>query len=160
MDVKYVKLGDVLLRQPRLKLLNREFNIYDVTVAKTLLKIASSSVSMSVCLTFESLSGTSQQLNLVVWCQSWVTKFKFTCSVKLEKWSFHDADLPRTGKKWTEITKKKKHVKGVQSFCFCSLNTQNLWRCRCRRVVELLPENRIHCARRIGKPPFRDHLRS
>ena len=55
MDVKYVKLGAVLLRQPRLKLLNREFNIYDVTVAKTLLKIASSSVSMSVCLTFESL---------------------------------------------------------------------------------------------------------
>ena len=54
MDVKYVKLGTVLLRQPRLKLLNGEFNIYDATVAKTLLKIASSSVSMSVCLTFES----------------------------------------------------------------------------------------------------------
>ena len=52
MDVKYVKLGAVL--QPWLKLLNGEFNIYDVTVAKTSLKIASSSVSMSVCLTFES----------------------------------------------------------------------------------------------------------
>ena len=32
---------------------------------------------------------------------------------------------------------KKKHVKGVQSFCFCSFNMQNLWRCRCRRVVDL-----------------------
>ena len=27
----------------------------------------------------------------------------FTFSVKLEKWSFHVADLPRTGKKYTEI---------------------------------------------------------
>ena len=40
-------------------LLNREFKIYDATVAKTSLKIASSnfsiySVIMSVCLTFES----------------------------------------------------------------------------------------------------------
>ena len=30
-------------------------------------------------------------------------------SVKLEKWSFHVTDLPRTGKKFTE--RKKKHVK-------------------------------------------------
>ena len=42
-----------------LKLPNREFKIYDATVAKTSLKIASSSFSdysviMSVCLTFES----------------------------------------------------------------------------------------------------------
>ena len=38
---------------------NREFKIYDATVAKTSLKIASSSLSifyiiMSICLTFES----------------------------------------------------------------------------------------------------------
>ena len=31
----------------------------------------------------------------------------FTFSVKLEKWSFHVADLPITGKKCTEIKKKK-----------------------------------------------------
>ena len=30
---------------------------------------------------------------------------------------------------------KKEHVKGVQSFCFCSLNMQIMWRCRRRRVV-------------------------
>ena len=40
-------------------IINREFKIYDATVAKTSLKIASSSFSiyfaiMSVCLTFES----------------------------------------------------------------------------------------------------------
>ena len=35
--------------------------------------------------------------------------FKF--SVKLEKWSFHVADLPRTGKKCTEI--KKARAKGL-----------------------------------------------
>ena len=29
----------------------------------------------------------------------------FTFSVKLEKWSFHVADLPRTVNKWTEIKK-------------------------------------------------------
>ena len=28
-------------------------------------------------------------------------------SVKLEKWSFHVADLPRTGKKSTEIIKSR-----------------------------------------------------
>ena len=58
----------------------------------------------------------------------------FTFSIKLEKWSFHVADLSRTGKKCTYI---KKQVKGVQRFCFRSLNMQNLWRCRCRRVVGL-----------------------
>ena len=31
----------------------------------------------------------------------------FTFSVKLEKWSFHVADLPRTRKKCTEITKAR-----------------------------------------------------
>ena len=30
----------------------------------------------------------------------------FTFSVKLEKWSFHVADLPITGKKCTEIKKR------------------------------------------------------
>ena len=35
----------------------------------------------------------------------------FTFSVKLEKWSFHVADLPRTGKKCTEIIKKKKNIR-------------------------------------------------
>ena len=46
----------------------------------------------------------------------------------------------RTGKKCTEI---KKHVKGFQSFCFCSLNMQNLWWCHCRGdgVVELVYES-------------------
>ena len=62
----------------------------------------------------------------------------FTFSVKLEKWSFHVADLPRTGKKCTEI---KKACEGVQSSCFGSLNIQNLWRCRCRRVVDLKLSN-------------------
>ena len=31
----------------------------------------------------------------------------FTFSVKLEQWSFHVADLPRTGKKCTEIKKAR-----------------------------------------------------
>ena len=31
----------------------------------------------------------------------------FTFSVKLEKWSFHVADLPRTGKKCTEMKKSR-----------------------------------------------------
>ena len=31
----------------------------------------------------------------------------FTFSVKLEKWSFHVADLPRTGKKCTEIKRAR-----------------------------------------------------
>ena len=32
---------------------------------------------------------------------------------------------------------KKRHATGVQSFCLGSLNMQHLWRCRCRRVVDL-----------------------
>ena len=48
--------GDGLDRRP---LNNREFKIYDATIAKTSLKIASSSLSIffvivSVCVTFES----------------------------------------------------------------------------------------------------------
>ena len=37
---------------------------------------------------------------------------------------------------------KKKLVKGVYIFCFCSLNLQNLWRCCCRSVVNLKLPNR------------------
>ena len=29
----------------------------------------------------------------------------------------------------------------MQNFCFASLNMQNLWRCRCRRVVDLKLSN-------------------
>ena len=42
------------------------------------------------------------------------------------KCSFHFADLPIKGKKCTEL--KKQDVKGVQSFCFCTQNVQNLLR--------------------------------
>ena len=36
----------------------------------------------------------------------------FTFSLKLEKWSFHVADLPRTGKKYSEIIKAREgHAK-------------------------------------------------
>ena len=78
----------------------------------------------------------------------------FTFSVRLEKWSFHVADLLRTGKKCAEITKA---AKGMQSFCLCSLNTQNLWRFRCRRVVDLkLPNEstdllKVKCVRTLFK---------
>ena len=41
----------------------------------------------------------------------------FTFSVKLEKWSFHVADLPRTGKKCTEI-KKAREGRAKPLFCF------------------------------------------
>ena len=58
----------------------------------------------------------------------------FTFSLKPEKWSFHVADLPRTGKNCTEIIKARE---GRANVFFCSLNMQNLWRCRCRRVVDL-----------------------
>ena len=111
--------------------------IYDASVAKTSLKIASSSLSiffvtMSVCLTFESqrdypgteFRGATSKLRKKIPISACVFRF----SVKLEKWSFRVADLPRKGKKCTETKKtKKKHVKDVQSFvCFCSLNVQNL----------------------------------
>ena len=41
----------------------------------------------------------------------------FTFSVKLEKWSFDVTNSPRKEKKCTE--RKKNHVKGMQSSCFC-----------------------------------------
>ena len=41
----------------------------------------------------------------------------FTFSVKLEKWSFHVADLPRTGKKCTEM-KKAREARAKLLFCF------------------------------------------
>ena len=40
----------------------------------------------------------------------------FTFSVKLEKWSFHVADFPRTGKKCTEM---KKAREGRANLLFC-----------------------------------------
>ena len=40
-----------------------------------------------------------------------------TFSLKLEKWSFHVADLPRTGKKCTEIIKAREGRAKVL-FCF------------------------------------------
>ena len=40
----------------------------------------------------------------------------FTFSVKLEKWSFHVADLPRTGEKCTEM---KKAREGRANLLFC-----------------------------------------
>mgnify|MGYP000429939719 CR=1 FL=1 len=93
-----------------------EFKIYDVTVAKTSLKIASSSFSIffviiSVCVTFESkhnYSGTEFRgavSRLGKKIQICVCVFTF--SLKLEKWSFHVADLPRTGKKCTESIKAR-----------------------------------------------------
>jgi len=45
--------------------------------------------------------GTTQELNLEVQIGGCV----FTFTVKLEKWSFHVADLPRMGKKCTEMKK-------------------------------------------------------
>ena len=41
----------------------------------------------------------------------------FTFSVKLAKWSFHVADLPRTGKKCIEIiTARERHAKALFLF--------------------------------------------
>ena len=66
---------------------NREFKIYDATVAKTSLKIASSSFFyfvMSVSLTLKA-SRTTQELNLEVRCQRYKIIFKFApeCSRSL-----------------------------------------------------------------------------
>ena len=119
--------------------------MYDATVAKTSLKIASSSLLiffaiMSVCLTFESWrnhSGTEFR-EAVSKLGTKIRGCVFTFSVKLEKWSRR-----RTGKKCKEI-KVKKHV---QSFCLCLLSLQNLWPCRCRCVVDFkLP---YVCGRKI-----------
>ena len=40
----------------------------------------------------------------------------FTFALKLEKWSFHDADLPRTGKKFTVIIKARERCAKVLVF--------------------------------------------
>ena len=90
----------------------REFKIYDATVAKTSLKIANSSFSISfvitsVCFTFESLQdnpGTEFRCAVSMLEKNiQICACVLTFSVKLEKWSFHVAYLPRTGKKCTEI---------------------------------------------------------
>ena len=85
-------------------------------MAKTSLKLASSSLSivyviMSVCLTFESkrnYSGT-EFTGAVSKLGEKIEKRRcaFTFSVELEKWSFHVAHSPRTGKKYTEIKKAR-----------------------------------------------------
>ena len=85
----------------------REFEIYDATLAKTSLKIVSSSLSiffiiMAICLTFQSLRnypgtefrGAVSKLGKKIQIRGCV----FTFSVKLEKWSLHVADLPRRGR--------------------------------------------------------------
>ena len=84
--------------------------MYDATEAKTSLKIASSSLSiffviMSICLTFESWQDypgaefrrAVSKLEKKIQIRGCV----FAFSVKLEKWTFHVGDLPRTGKKCT-----------------------------------------------------------
>ena len=66
---------------------------------------------MSVCLTFESkrnYSGT-EFTGAVSKLGEKIEKRRcaFTFSVELEKWSFHVAHSPRTGKKYTEIKKAR-----------------------------------------------------
>ena len=58
----------------------------------------------------------------------------FRFSLKLDKWSFHVADLPSAGKKCTEILQARE---GRAKVLFWSLNMQNLWCSRCLRVVYL-----------------------
>ena len=70
-------------------------------------------------------------MHMVTALDTWV----FTFSVKLEKWSFHVAGLPRTGKKFTEI-KKAREGRAELLFLFIKY-AKKLWRCRCRRVVDL-----------------------
>ena len=87
-----------------------KFKISDATVVKTSLKLASSSFSivfiiMSVCLTFENkrdYSGTVFR-GAVSKLGEKIQNRVFTFSVRLEKWPFHVADSPRTGKKCTKI---------------------------------------------------------
>ena len=55
-------------------------------------------------------SGTTQEVNLEVSKTGKKIQIRgcvFTFSVKLEKWSFHVADLPRTGNKVTEAKKAR-----------------------------------------------------
>ena len=40
-------------------------------------------------------------------------------------------------KRERNVQKLKMHVQSVQSYCFCSLKMQNLWRFPCRRVEDL-----------------------
>ena len=95
---------------------NREFEIYDARVAKTSLKIASSSLPIffaiiSVSVTFESkqdYSGTEFRGAVSrIGKKILICVCVFTFSLKLEKWSFHAADLSRTGKKCTDIIKAR-----------------------------------------------------
>ena len=58
----------------------------------------------------------------------------FTFSVKLEKWPFHVADLPRTGKKCTEM---KEAREGRAKLLFCFIKYAKFVACQCRRVVDL-----------------------
>ena len=59
----------------------------------------------------------------------------FTFSVKLEKWSFHVANLPRTGKKCTEIKKAREGRAKLLFLFICGVVAAG------RRVVDLkLPD--------------------
>ena len=93
---------------------------------------------MSICLTFES------------WRNYPGTKFRGAVSKLGDKIQIHGCvyvlfktwEMVISRRRFAENEKemnrnKKKLVKGVQSFCFCSLNMQNLWRCRYCRVVPL-----------------------
>ena len=67
--------------------------------------------------------GTTQELNLEVRCQKLAKTIQisgcvFTFSVKLEKGSFHVADLHRTGKECTEIKKKAREMRAKLLFLF------------------------------------------
>ena len=57
----------------------------------------------------------------------------FTFSLKLEKWSFHVADLPRAGKKCTEIIKARE---GRVKLLFCFIKSAKF-------VALSLPSRRI-----------------
>ena len=71
----------------------------------------------------------------------------FTFSVKLEKWSFHVADLPRTRKKCTEL---KKAREGRAKLLFLSIKYAKKGRRRCSRVVDLKLSNNSCCAAEIA----------
>ena len=55
----------------------------------------------------------------------------FTYSVKLEKWTFHVADLPRTGKKCIEI---KTGREGCAKLLFLVMKYVKFVPCRCSRL--------------------------
>ena len=58
----------------------------------------------------------------------------FTFSVKLEKWSFHVADLPRTRKKCTEL---KKAREGRAKLLFLAIKYANFVASSLQHVVDL-----------------------